>query len=84
MSDEEYQVLDELYFTIPFSKLIKRLEWEESKTLAVILRLLEKGWVKGIEIQSEMEISDPEFIRNNFSDMHFLATKKGLMAHNTL
>jgi hypothetical protein len=84
MTNEEYLVLDELYFTTPFTKLQERVEWEEKKLVDLLISLLEKGWVKGVNIETEQDITDPDLIRNQFNALHFLATKKGLLAHNTL
>jgi hypothetical protein len=83
MTDREFDVLEELYFTVPFERLKKNLEWSNQEILDVLMDLLTKGWVKGFDIQTDSEIEDVEYIRKHYTELNFLATKKGLMAHNS-
>ena len=46
MTDQEFDVLDELYFVQPFSFLIEELEMEEEELKQVLFSLLQKGYIK--------------------------------------
>jgi hypothetical protein len=84
VTDQEFDVLDELYFVISFRELIRNLSWLEQDLLPVLKGLVEKELVKCIDPQSEeeMELSMDE-LGKQFNKILFLATKKGLMEHNS-
>ena len=83
MTDREYEILDALYFTISFEVLKKELEAEESELKEELLLLIEKDWVKCLEKISEKEMEDKELVKINYKEYNFLASKKGLMVHNS-
>jgi hypothetical protein len=83
MSDREYEILDTLYFTVSFDYLEKELNTESVQLCDELIALINKGWVKCIEKTSEKEIEDIERIKNNYKEYNYLASKKGLMAHNS-
>ncbi len=84
MTDQEFDVLDELYFVISFQDLMRNLSWSAPDLLAVLKELVEQEMVKGIDPQTEEEI---ELSASDLDKKHnkilFLATKKGLMEHNS-
>jgi hypothetical protein len=83
MSDIEYQVLDELYFMISFHKLMEITELDEFSLKNCLRILISKGWVRCFkDAKGEKHIEDIDF-DNKFADYQYLATKKGLLAHNT-
>jgi hypothetical protein len=83
MTDREYEILDALYFTISFDVLIRELETEEMKLIEELLELIRKGWVKCLEKNSEQEVEVLELVKMNYKEYNFLASKKGLMIHNS-
>jgi hypothetical protein len=84
MSDIEYQVLDELYFVISFHKLMENTELDEIPLKNCLKNLISKGWVRCFkDSKGEKPIEEIDF-ENNFIDYQYLATKKGLLAHNTI
>ncbi len=83
MTDREYEIIDALYFTVSFDYLEKELETEETQLRDDLILLIEKGWVKCIEKISEKEIETKELILSNYKEYNYLASKKGLLAHNT-
>lgn len=83
MSNREYEILDTLYFTVSFDYLEKELNTESVQLRDELIALINKGWVKCIEKISEKEIEDIERIKNNYKEYNYLASKKGLMAHNS-
>ncbi len=82
MTDLEFDVLDELYFVIPYKDLLSETELEENELCDCLKSLIEKGWVKCFQ-DMDTEISKPELdFKNKFREYAYLATKKGLLAHN--
>ena len=83
MSDEEFDLLDELYFVQPYAVLQEALGWEDSQLLSTLTLLLDKGWIKCFSAPDQECFEDIDLHAVGKSLM-YLATKKGLMAHNTL
>jgi hypothetical protein len=83
MSDEEFDVLDELYFVQTYTFLKETLGWEDKKLLATLVLLLEKGWVK-CYTEPDQECFEAINLQEVGKGLLYLATKKGLMAHTTL
>lgn len=82
MSDEEFDVLDELYFVQPFSYLIEELQMEEDDLKQVLRSLLQKGYIKCFFNMNDEVFDDQLNFEEEFKNYHYLASKKGLLAHN--
>jgi len=82
MTDREYEILDALYFTVSFNTLVKELDSIEDKLINELIDLIKKDWVKCLDKETEEEIDDIAKIKANFKNYNFLASKKGLFAHN--
>ncbi len=82
MSDLEFDVLDELYFVVPFSHLQRELDIEEPVLKDTLLKLLAKGWIKCFLSASEEAVSEEIDLENRYSKYFYLASKAGLLAHN--
>ncbi len=84
MTDQEFDALDELYFVISFPEMLRNLSWTEQELLPVLTLLLEKELVKCIdpETEDELNLTTAE-LRKQYKKVFFLATKKGLMEHNS-
>ena len=83
MSDEEFDVLDELYFVQPYAFLQETLAWEDKHLLDTLTSLVEKGWVKCFT-EPDQECFETINLLEVGKELLYLATKKGLMAHTTL
>jgi hypothetical protein len=83
MSDEEFDVLDELYFVQPYAFLQETLAWEDKRLLDTLTSLVEKGWVKCFT-EPDQECFEAVNLQVVGKELLYLATKKGLMAHTTL
>lgn len=81
MTDLEFDILDELYFTVSFNYLLETLGIDAILLTEMLSSMAEKGWVKGIVLDTDEEIMLSEI--KDFATVHFVATKKGLMLHNT-
>ena len=83
MTDLVYELLDELYFINNFEKLNEVIKLEESLLKKELWHLIELEWIICFDQDVEMNISLLDF-DSNFKKYHYIASKKGLLAHNTL
>lgn len=83
MSDEEFDLLDELYFVQNFDYLSESLGWNDELLLATLQSLYQEGMIKCLTSPDNERFDRVEVLLEGKS-LYYLATKKGLMAHNTL
>lgn len=83
MTNDEFDLLDELYFLQSYQYLKSSLEWEDHKLLENLAQLLEKGWIR-CYVAPENEIFDALPLTDKGKTYYYLATKEGLLNHNTL
>ncbi len=83
MSENEYDLIDELYFVQPFDYLKDALGWEDDLILATLRSLYDQGYIKCLQ-SPDSEIFEEVDLAHEGRSYFYLATKKGLMAHNTL
>lgn len=84
MTDLEFDLIDNLYFVQRFEALCKAVEIEEEELKNILFLMVEKEWIKVMDMNTDEEIVDSEVWTKNYSNYFYLATKKGLFAHNTL
>ena len=83
MTDAEFELIDSLYFTLSFDQLQKELNWEREKLRNELMEIIRKGWAKALVPETEEEVEDPEELEKQYLKYLYLASKKGLMAHNS-
>ena len=83
MSNEEFDLLDELYFVQDYTFLKQTLGWEDALLLDTLAVLHEQGWIKCL-FDPDQECFGEIDIRTQGKDLFYLATKKGLVAHTSL
>ena len=83
MTNDEFDLLDELYFLQSFQYLKSSLGWEDERLLKNLEILLKKGWVRCYE-GPENELFEAFPLTEKAKGYFFLATKEGLLKHNTL
>lgn len=83
MTDLEFDILDELYFLINFEKLASDLGMEEKDLANELVNLVGKGWVKVYDGDNELEVGELDFLHKNYKNYNYLASKSGLLAHNS-
>lgn len=82
MTDEEFEILDELYFVISYADLQSKVEMSDEDLYEIIHSLFTKGWVRVFE--SPDDTRDFENITaENLANAYLLASKTGLKAHNS-
>ncbi|WP_026998444.1 hypothetical protein [Eisenibacter elegans] len=85
MSDEEYDLMAELYFLQSFADLTAQLEYPSHILQQTLKNLWSKGWIRCYVTASE-EILDESLVDldTKFESYYYIATKAGLLAHNSL
>lgn len=85
LTDIEYDVLNALYFVEPFQNILDECKASEPVVADVLKQLIHRKYVTPMQFDEEKQ----EYIRTFFYDAdnmrayHYLATKEGLMAHNS-
>jgi hypothetical protein len=83
VTDEEFELLDSLYFISSFDAIKSELRWQELVLKERLIELIKKGWVKCLETSSDHEIEDMTKFDLNYKNWNYLVTKEGLFAHNS-
>ena len=83
LTDEEFDLLDELYFVQSFDYLLEELGWSDEVLLQTLHSLFQKAMIKCLASPDDELFGDVDIL-NEGKSMLFLATKKGLMAHNAI
>ncbi|GGZ40556.1 hypothetical protein GCM10007049_37300 [Echinicola pacifica] len=83
MSEDEFDLLDELYFVQSYDYLKGELGWEDGLLLSTLQQLLKMEYIKCL-INPDQELHGDIDLTEAGKEYYFLATKKGLLAHNTL
>ncbi|HSJ67561.1 MAG TPA: hypothetical protein VK921_07795 [Anditalea sp.] len=83
MSEDEFDLIDELYFVQPYKFLQEELGWDDKKLLVILQELYDKGYIKCL-IHPDKELFENIDIQGEGTQYYYLATKKGLMHHNTI
>lgn len=83
MNESEFDLLDELYFVQEYSYLKDALGWEDYPLMQTLATLYEKGMIKCLSAPDDERFDQVDIFKEG-KGLYFLATKKGLMAHNTL
>ena len=82
MTDQEFDVLDELYFVQPYEYLKDELEMADEELLKTLSGLHQKGWLKCYSAMDQEVFEGDLNLAENYRSYFYLASKKGLMAHN--
>jgi len=84
MTDSEFDVLDELYFVTSFADLTKKTNLSAPVLEENLRTLLEQGLVRSYWPDADTELA---YELTSFGaicrDAYFLASKEGLLQHNT-
>lgn len=83
MTDLEFDVLDELYFVQSFTELQKETGLDATTLKEVLAGMYGKGWLRCLPEPSGGEDYRGKDFPENYSATYFLASKEGLLAHNS-
>jgi len=81
LTDNEFNVLDELYFVRSYDDLKASVDLNDKELVMTLQELHQKSWLKVLESVDE-EITGKK-LWGDYKTFYFLASKNGLMAHNT-
>lgn len=84
MTETEYEIIDELYFVTPYQQLSAALVLTDEELGRSLQDLVARGYVKCFypDPDTEVEFNEATFSKN-YQNYYFLATKAGLMGHNS-
>lgn len=83
MTDEEFDIIDELYFVTAYADLKDATSLSDEILKSSLIKMMNEGWVriyKSVDEESEVDLLDME---NDFKSYFYLASKKGLFEHNS-
>jgi hypothetical protein len=84
MNEIEFDIIDELYFVTAFSELNRVLDMPDPVLGRYLQLLVERGYVKCFFPDADTEIAYEEAaFAQNYRQYYYLATKAGLVAHNS-
>ncbi len=84
MTDHEFDILDELYFVASFRDLTQKTGLSASALSEGLRSLLEQGLVRSFWPDPDTELAYEESSFGAISqDCYYLASKEGLLQHNT-
>jgi len=85
MNNNEFDILDELYFVTAYPDLRSTLSLTDSELCAALQALIKKGYVKIFypDPDTELEYDEASF-GTRCQEYSFLATKAGLIVHNSI
>jgi hypothetical protein len=86
LTDLEFHLLDELYFTIAFDELMSRFEIKERQTARLELeRMIRQNYVSQMIYHSQRnDYEKLDSLDSRLLDTsYFVITKRGLMLHNS-
>lgn len=83
MTDTQFEIIDELYFLTSFKTLKDKLTLSKNLLANELLLLINQDWVAFFEEIDGLAKPKEDFRENNVENYLFLATKQGLLAHNS-
>jgi hypothetical protein len=84
MTEIEFDIIDELYFVTGFAELSRQLDLPEADLGRHLQDLVVRGYVKCFFPDPDTEILYEEAaFAHGFRQYYYLATKTGLVAHNS-
>ena len=83
MTDQEFDVMDELYFVISFQELQEKVQLSEVDLKQILSALLLKNFIKCFKNVSDELPHEQVNFEHNYRNYHYLASKEGLFAHNS-
>ena len=76
-------ILDELYFLISYEELRQKVDLTEEVFRSALGKMVDKQWVRCYKkVDEDLDWEDVDF-ENQFANYHYLASKAGLLAHNS-
>ena len=84
MTNEEFDLLDELYFVKSFTELQDELNMKKDALKEVLIQVIDKEWVGCYATPLIGLVVEKEDFEKNYLEYFYLATKRGMFEHNSL
>ncbi|MCJ8163326.1 hypothetical protein MKJ04_00625 [Pontibacter sp. E15-1] len=85
MSENEFDLLDELYFVTAYPDLKSTLSLSDEELCAALQALIRQGYVRILYPDPDTDyVYDEHAFGQHCQQYYFLATKAGLVVHNSL
>jgi len=85
MSDNEFDILDELYFVQSYADLKSTLSLSDAELCAALQSLIRQGYVRILYPDQDTKYDyDAATFGKNCHNYYYLATKAGLIVHNSI
>jgi len=85
MNELEFQIMDEVYFLCSFQQLLQVIGCDEEKLSDSLIELLKKDFIQQLVFDDDekdyLKLESPDFSRIKAAS--YVATKKGLLEHNS-
>jgi hypothetical protein len=84
LTDLQFDILDSLYFPEPFDKVLEETGAPRPHVLADLRELIHRGLVQVMAFDETVQdyLPSQHLDPDHLEDFRFLATRKGLLAHN--
>ena len=83
MTDKEFDILDELYFLQSYKVLRNLMKMPDEELRDELMGLFKKGWIRCYTSPEEEIDFDLKHFKTDFQNYYYLASKEGLLAHNS-
>jgi hypothetical protein len=85
LDDIEFEILNCLYFVEPFEKILEEVDFPANVVADVLKTLIHKKMVVAMFWDDKIQDYKRSFIydSDNMNSYSYLATKEGLLAHNS-
>lgn len=85
LTDIEYDILNAIYFVEPFENILAECNAAPNVVADVLKQLIHKKYVVAMRFDEEKQEYSRSFIydSDNMNAYAYLATKEGLLAHNS-
>ena len=84
MTEQEYLLLDELYFLIDYNSLKNKSKLSIQNLDELLISSINKNWINFYEKIDGESLFLNNQTQSNLKSYFYLASKEGLKAHNTL
>ncbi|MGV3585539.1 MAG: hypothetical protein ACO1OF_00950 [Adhaeribacter sp.] len=84
MNEIEYDIIDELYFVTAYKDIAATLNLSDEDLGRHLAALAQKGYIKTLYPDPDTEVAfDENLFQANYRQYFYLATKAGLITHNS-
>ncbi|MDX2196462.1 MAG: hypothetical protein NW207_08590 [Cytophagales bacterium] len=83
MTELQYQILDELYFMVHYNDLANTLQMDDEVLIRELCILIQKQWVDYYKTVDGIKSPDIENWTHYLKQYYYLASKSGLLVHNS-